>query len=158
MALCYYNYRHYNPLDGRWINQDPIEEQGGLNLYKFCDNSTINLIDVNGEFIFAISIAWIATKVVAATVVTAKVAAVVTAAVAVNYAAYKYAESKAKKKVKKAMACRDACFAIYEAALGACDNLYGARPGKCPNKKGWRLCQQKAMAAYTLCIAACPNL
>lgn len=23
-ALVYYNYRHYNPADGRWINRDPI--------------------------------------------------------------------------------------------------------------------------------------
>lgn len=29
LGLVYYNYRHYNPLDGRWVNRDPIEEQGG---------------------------------------------------------------------------------------------------------------------------------
>ena len=28
-ALAYYNYRFYNPKDGRWINCDPIAEQGG---------------------------------------------------------------------------------------------------------------------------------
>ncbi|PND04684.1 hypothetical protein CXT86_08110 [Akkermansia muciniphila] len=28
-ALVYYNYRYYNPKDGRWINRDPIAEQGG---------------------------------------------------------------------------------------------------------------------------------
>ena len=31
-VLAYYNYRFYNPKDGRWINRDPIAEQGGLNL------------------------------------------------------------------------------------------------------------------------------
>ena len=34
-SLVYYNYRHYNPTDGRWINRDPIEEQGGWNLYIY---------------------------------------------------------------------------------------------------------------------------
>ncbi|MDO4410589.1 MAG: RHS repeat-associated core domain-containing protein [Akkermansia sp.] len=39
LALVYYNYRHYNPMDGRWINRDPIAEQGGRNLYGFVGNS-----------------------------------------------------------------------------------------------------------------------
>ncbi len=38
LALVYYNYRHYNPTDGRWINRDPITEQGGWNLYVFVGN------------------------------------------------------------------------------------------------------------------------
>ena len=37
-VLAYYNYRFYNPKDGRWINRDPIAEQGGLNLYCFLIN------------------------------------------------------------------------------------------------------------------------
>ena len=39
LALVYYNYRYYNPKDGRWINRDPIAEQGGWNLYAFVGNS-----------------------------------------------------------------------------------------------------------------------
>ncbi len=35
LALIYYNYRHYNPTDDRWINRAPIAEQGGWNLYGF---------------------------------------------------------------------------------------------------------------------------
>ncbi|MDO4409771.1 MAG: RHS repeat-associated core domain-containing protein, partial [Akkermansia sp.] len=38
LALVYYNYRHYNPTDGRWINRDPIAEQGGWNLYGMMHN------------------------------------------------------------------------------------------------------------------------
>ena len=38
LGLIYYNYRHYNPTDGRWINCDPIAEQGGINLYGFVGN------------------------------------------------------------------------------------------------------------------------
>ncbi len=50
LALVYYNYRHYNPTDGRWINRDPIAEQGGWNLYGFVGNSVINLVDKYGLF------------------------------------------------------------------------------------------------------------
>lgn len=39
LGLVYYNYRHYNPQDGRWINRDPIAEEGGWNLYGFVRNN-----------------------------------------------------------------------------------------------------------------------
>ncbi len=38
LGLVYYNYRHLNPADGRWINRDPIREQAGHNLYGFVSN------------------------------------------------------------------------------------------------------------------------
>ena len=47
-ALVYYNYRFYNPRDGRWINRDPITEQGGWNLYAFLGNSTQDKFDTFG--------------------------------------------------------------------------------------------------------------
>jgi RHS repeat-associated protein len=37
--------RYYNPLLGRWVNRDPIEEEGGENLYGFVLNNPINAID-----------------------------------------------------------------------------------------------------------------
>jgi len=40
-----YGYRYYLPQLGRWINRDPIGEKGGLNLYVFVDNGSINNID-----------------------------------------------------------------------------------------------------------------
>ena len=46
LALVYYNYRHYNPTDGRWINRDPIAEQGGMNLYEFVGNYIMSAIDL----------------------------------------------------------------------------------------------------------------
>ncbi len=49
-ALVYYNYRHYSPFDGRWINRDPIEEQGGVNLYVHSMNNTIDLVDNYGLY------------------------------------------------------------------------------------------------------------
>ena len=38
MGLVAYQLRAYDPLDGRWLNRDPIEELGGGNLYAFCEN------------------------------------------------------------------------------------------------------------------------
>ena len=38
IALIYYNYRHYEPVAGRWLSRDPIEEYGGCNLAVFAGN------------------------------------------------------------------------------------------------------------------------
>ena len=43
-----YGERYYNPVLGRFISRDPIEEQGGLNLYGFCGNDPINKVDYLG--------------------------------------------------------------------------------------------------------------
>ena len=47
-GLYYYGYRHYDPNVGRWVNRDPIEEEGGLNLYGFVNNDGVNYIDSIG--------------------------------------------------------------------------------------------------------------
>jgi len=44
-------FRYYNPTLGRWINRDPIEEQGGDNLFTFVINTPINAADPSGEFL-----------------------------------------------------------------------------------------------------------
>ena len=49
LALVYYNYRYYNPADGRWINRDPVQEQGGWNLYTFVKNAPYIFNDLNGN-------------------------------------------------------------------------------------------------------------
>lgn len=38
----------YHPEEGRWISRDPIEEQGGKNLYGFVDNAGVNKWDFLG--------------------------------------------------------------------------------------------------------------
>jgi RHS repeat-associated protein len=43
-----YGYRFYVPLLGRWINRDPIGERGGVNLYAFVNNATLNESDWHG--------------------------------------------------------------------------------------------------------------
>ena len=47
-GLYYYCYRNYSPDLGRWITRDPIEEDGGDNLYAFCGNNGMNRIDAWG--------------------------------------------------------------------------------------------------------------
>jgi len=47
-GLYYYGYRFYSPTLMRWLNRDPIGENGGLNLYGFCGNSSVYKIDLNG--------------------------------------------------------------------------------------------------------------
>jgi len=44
-----YKRRFYRPDLGRWLNRDPIEEDGGENLYAFCVNNPILYFDVFGE-------------------------------------------------------------------------------------------------------------
>lgn len=44
----YYGFRYYNPSTGRWPSRDPMEEEGGLSVYGFVDNSPLDSIDPNG--------------------------------------------------------------------------------------------------------------
>ena len=47
-GLYYYGYRFYAPNLQRWVNRDPIEESGGLNLYGFVDNCPPDRMDPLG--------------------------------------------------------------------------------------------------------------
>jgi len=47
-GLSYYGRRYYDPHNGRFINRDPIEESGGLNLYGFVGNNPANKWDFLG--------------------------------------------------------------------------------------------------------------
>ncbi len=48
LGLVYYNYRHYNPKDGRWLCKDSLGEYWSLGLYSFLSNNCQNYIDVYG--------------------------------------------------------------------------------------------------------------
>ena len=48
VGLIAYQMRSYSPRLGRWLNRDPIEEEGGLNLYSYCDNTSVNRLDILG--------------------------------------------------------------------------------------------------------------
>jgi len=55
-GLSLYSFRSYDPNLQRWLNQDPIGEWGGLNLYGFLGNNPINKSDPNGEFIVPLAL------------------------------------------------------------------------------------------------------
>jgi RHS repeat-associated protein len=47
-GLVYYLCRYYDPNLQRWLNRDPVEERGGLNLYGFVRNNPITRTDLRG--------------------------------------------------------------------------------------------------------------
>lgn len=47
-GLYYYGFRFYDPNLQRWINRDPLEEDGGVNLYRFSENSPTRSVDPYG--------------------------------------------------------------------------------------------------------------
>jgi len=47
--LYYYDYRFYSSSLMRWLNRDPIDEQGGMNLYGFCANNPMSRYDAQGQ-------------------------------------------------------------------------------------------------------------
>jgi len=44
-----YGYRYYDPVTGRWPSRDPIEEEGGINMYGFVLNDPLRNVDVLGH-------------------------------------------------------------------------------------------------------------
>ncbi len=50
--ISYYGFRFYSPGQGRFLNRDPIEEAGGLNLYGFVGNDPVNRWDYLGKYWF----------------------------------------------------------------------------------------------------------
>ncbi|MCH8476172.1 MAG: RHS repeat-associated core domain-containing protein [Opitutales bacterium] len=48
LQVSFYGFRYYDPQTGRWPNKDPIEEEGGLNLYAMVANNPVNVWDVLG--------------------------------------------------------------------------------------------------------------
>ncbi len=48
LGLSYYNYRHYNPSDVRWLGRDPMEENEIIGVYSFLKNE-ISSYDILGE-------------------------------------------------------------------------------------------------------------
>jgi RHS repeat-associated protein len=51
-GLVYFGFRYYSPGLCRWISEDPIGEEGGLNLYRFCGNDPVNFVDPWGEEVY----------------------------------------------------------------------------------------------------------
>jgi hypothetical protein len=51
VGVTFYTYRYYDPITGRWPSRDPIEEEGGINLYGFLGNDSISNLDMLGLLI-----------------------------------------------------------------------------------------------------------
>jgi len=47
-GLYDYGYRYYDPETGRWLSRDPLEEEGGINLYQFVEGDPVNWVDPMG--------------------------------------------------------------------------------------------------------------
>src|SRR5437867_4392916 len=47
-GMYYYGYRFYDPNLQRWLNRDPIQELGGINLYAYVLNRPAEMIDAIG--------------------------------------------------------------------------------------------------------------
>ena len=58
IGLYYYGYRFYSPDLMRWLNGDPIGEDGGLNLYAFCGNCPLAQLDILGEASISDYVLW----------------------------------------------------------------------------------------------------
>jgi len=48
LGLYYYGFRWYMPELGKWTTKDPLSLYAGLNVYTFCINNPIALVDVYG--------------------------------------------------------------------------------------------------------------
>ena len=48
-GLVRFGFRDYEPATGRWAAKDPIFFKGGLNLFQYCGNDTVNFKDPSGR-------------------------------------------------------------------------------------------------------------
>jgi RHS repeat-associated protein len=48
MQVAWYGYRFYDPVTGRWPSRDPIEEEGGVNVYSYLFNDPWNWFEYLG--------------------------------------------------------------------------------------------------------------
>jgi RHS repeat-associated protein len=54
-----YGYRIYQPSTGRWLSKDPLEEEGGVNLYGFVSNNAVDAIDPLGQNGYTQGLLWL---------------------------------------------------------------------------------------------------
>jgi len=47
-ALYFYGFRYYSPALGRWMSRDPVDEEGGLNVFGYVANNVVGEYDYLG--------------------------------------------------------------------------------------------------------------
>ena len=47
--LVYFGFRYFSPQLNQFVSPDPIQEEGGANLYAFCGNNPVNDVDFFGQ-------------------------------------------------------------------------------------------------------------
>ncbi|WP_367990202.1 RHS repeat-associated core domain-containing protein [Vibrio sp. NTOU-M3] len=53
-GLVYFGYRFYMPHTGRWLNRDPLQEAGGINLYAYVMGDPLGYVDPDGRWSISI--------------------------------------------------------------------------------------------------------
>ena len=81
LGLIYYNYRHYNLVDGRWVGRDLSLDAENSNLYLYASNAPVHMYDVWGNFAAAATVTTAGLVISAPVLVGALVAAAVVGAV-----------------------------------------------------------------------------
>ena len=49
-TACYYRARYYDPTEGHFLSEDPINFVGGMNFYRYVNNNPVNFIDPTGLY------------------------------------------------------------------------------------------------------------
>ncbi|MFC1855611.1 RHS repeat-associated core domain-containing protein [Thermodesulfobacteriota bacterium] len=62
-GLYYYRARYYNPMQGRFINKDPIGIQDGPNRFIYVGNNPVNMVDPTGEAVVTGALVWAAIEI-----------------------------------------------------------------------------------------------
>jgi RHS repeat-associated protein len=52
-GLVYFGYRFYALHLGRWLNRDPLQEAGGINLYAYVNGDPLGYVDPDGKYSFS---------------------------------------------------------------------------------------------------------
>ncbi|MGR4021367.1 RHS repeat-associated core domain-containing protein [Vibrio harveyi] len=55
-GLVYFGYRFYSPYQRRWLNRDPLQEQGGINLYAYVNGDPLGYVDPDGRWSVGFSV------------------------------------------------------------------------------------------------------
>ena len=150
LGLVYYNYRHYNPTDGRWTGRDRIRETISFgSVYDYVKNNPSIMFDYQGSFAIVIplipSIYYIA-------------ALVASSVVLVGYLVSEYADNVDEAIDDVFEEKEDNPFPIERCELECMSRLNGCNQRAsyaCKNKKSLYWAERACLQAYNSCLIDC---